>query len=713
VPSRSSAHKKAEPSLWEQALVTRVNASRCRVLGLIEPWLTSARSAGGHTGPQWAAELNRLLDDLGIAATLEAWSLAEENRGDLEHAEEHRQVWRDVNTLLEDLAAAFVDTVLTVHELADVLESGLAGLTLGLVPPMIDQVLVGSIDRSRHPDIKAAILLGFNDGVFPHPIGEDSILNDDDRQALLQAGIGVHPTSKERILDERLLVYTALTRASDHTVVTFAAADHNGKARRPSPYVGALQQACPRLEVATVADPIRHRETWPVLTVRDLVCRLALEFRSRPIAAEDDPAVRGRWNQLYESVRTTLFAEEPVGTAMRALEDRTPECLSPASITRCFPARFKTSISQLESYAACPFQYFAKYVLGLREQAEAALSPLDIGRVYHAVLEDFVGRVAQHPDGLRGLSEPAMSGLIQESYDRVAAGLSESEPSHRGSDAYVLRRSQHVLQRLLRAQRAVAQRGTTRPYAVELPFGFDTAGSLPELALTTPRGRTVLLRGYIDRVDLAEHGGEALAVVIDYKRTPFKSLNLDRVYYGLSLQLPSYLLALQARALADGRILQPAAALYVSLVPKYERVNHPRQVDELTASLPQAHRPRGVMVSSAVSALDAGHETGGWSPAFSLFRKADGTLGNLDRSDVADPAEFAALLEHTRAKLAELADGILDGHVAVEPFRLRTESPCSWCSMSQVCRYEMGMSSTRFLEPIKRPDALKRMKAAQ
>jgi len=52
-------------------------------------------------------------------------------------------------------------------------------MTLWGTPPMLDQVLVGSIDRSRHPDLKAVILIGFNDGVFPQPASEDAILGDE------------------------------------------------------------------------------------------------------------------------------------------------------------------------------------------------------------------------------------------------------------------------------------------------------------------------------------------------------------------------------------------------------------------------------------------------------------------------------------------------------------------------------------------------------
>ena len=49
------------------------------------------------------------------------------------------------------------------------------------------------------------------------------------------------------------------------------------------------------------------------------------------------------------------------------------------------------SATSLEEYATCPFRFFMHHVLGLEPVDEPEepleLSPLDRGRLYHAVLE--------------------------------------------------------------------------------------------------------------------------------------------------------------------------------------------------------------------------------------------------------------------------------------------------------------------------------------
>ena len=699
---------------YETEVIARINSTRGELVDCLEDWLTFASSRQGYTGAGWTSAISNWLDRLGVALTLRRWADDAEADGDLDQAEEHRQVWRDTMSVLDDLASAFADVKLTTGELADALEAGLSGLTLGLVPPMVDQLLVGSIERSRHPDIKAAVVLGFNDGVFPRQLVEDSILNDDDRSILHGAGIRVRPASRDRVVDESLLVYVALTRASEALVVTYAASDNNGKLLRPSPSVGALCGACPGLAPIRIGDPARLRETWDVLSQRDLTKRLAMEFRTRPVRDHDDLPVRGRWNELYDAIRAGLAGDDASRMAMVSLDEPRAARISPPVIERLHRGPLRTSVSELETYAACPFQHFARYVLRLRERAQATLEPVDVGQVHHAILEDFVGTLSTLGRGFDQLSESDLLDGLRESCAGVAARLSVGGALSDARSAYRLRRSASDLARVIQAQRRLAQSGSSRPRATELPFGFDEPGGLPAMELATPGGRRIVLRGYMDRVDLVELSDELLGIVIDYKRTPEKRLNLGEVYHGLSLQLLGYLLVLaeNGQTLA-GRPVRPIGALYVSLAPQYRRVDHPDLVSTRDQGLGGTYRPRGLLLSDDFDVLDRTLDPGRWSDAYSLYRKKDGEIGHIDESDAADAASFQALLDHVRLKLGQLADGILDGNVAVSPYRLGTFSPCTWCPMSAVCRFEMGISEIRFLDSLKRSEVFRRLAATQ
>ena len=704
-------------STYERTLNERVNAARRCLVDHLSDWLKFANDAGGHEGAKWAEGVRRWLGRMEVAASLRRWADEAEERGELDQAEEHRQVWSDANEFLDDLAAAFGDLRLTVDELAAVLEAGLGGLTLGLVPPTVDQVLVGSIERSRHPDIKAAIILGFNDGVFPARAVEDTILNDDDREALSEAKLRIGAPARQRALDESMLVYIAMTRASDELVVTYARANDDGGALRASPYVEALRTAWPGLEVRAAADPTRDRSLWDIQTASDLRRRLAMEFRSRPPRSDDVGEVRAQWNELYESVRVELGRDALTGLSWSSLGDREEAALSPATVERLYPGTLRTSVSKLERYAECPFKYLAEHVLRLRQRAEAEIAAVDVGTVHHAILEDFAKGMVSRQEGFAGRTESELLTGLAESCERVATRLPPSGELADARNAYVLRRSAARLARVLQAQRRANQSGKIRPQAAELSFGMGEENGLPALELSTPAGRRVTLRGYIDRVDLVEAADELLGVVIDYKDTRNKRLDMSRAYHGLSLQLLAYLLVLAEKGETPAgrpiRRIRPAGALYLSLAPQYHPVKHPGQAETRDTSQGGTFRARGLLHADRLDDLgiESGEGMNGWSPHYAVHRKADGSLGHVDRSDVAEAAAFDAALQGTRTRLGELADGVLNGAIGVRPCRLGGFSPCSWCAMASVCRFEMGLCDVRFLESLKRSEVFRRLTA--
>jgi len=704
--ARTSARERDQGEL-DSAMLQRVNSARKTLMDGLGEWIATASRQTPRTGSAWSAAILALVDRLGIAEHLSLWAATAEADGDMDQAEEHRQVWRDTASFVDDLGFALAEKELTVDDLGDVLEAGLSNLTLGLAPPMLDQVLIGSVERSRHPDLKAVILLGFNDGVFPRIPEEDSILSDDDRTLLMQAGLHILPPAQIRAMEESLLVYIAVTRASEALVVTYATADNDGKILRGSPTIGALISACPGLSITRVADPALSRDTWDILAPCDLMGRVAMEFSDRPDVGTDQTDIRTIWNDLYESIRHDIIEGTPPHSAVRGLTEHNSAILSPDSVSLVHPHTLTTSVSQLESYATCPFQHFTRYDLRLKERETSSLDPMDIGQVHHAILEDFVAALARERKGFVQMSDDELLSGLDDSCRQVAARLPSGGDVSNARDAYLLRRSGAQLARILQAQRSVSGAGITRPKQAEVPFGFNVPGSLPALELSTPQGRRVLLRGFIDRVDLAELADDLLGVVVDYKRTPEKTLDLTRVYHGLSLQLIGYLLVLaeHGQSLA-GRPIRPVGAFYVSLAPTYEKLDHPGQASG--APLAGTYRPRGLLAAEHFRVFDSCDDSG-WSKFYSFFTKTDGTPGSLDRGDGADAHALGAVLDHTRTRLGELADGILNGNISVRPYRLGTFSPCSWCAMVGVCRFEMGLSNTRFLEKLKRSEVFERL----
>ena len=708
----------------------RINAARRQFVQAVRP-LDGPEPTGPRTGAEWAARLRAWLAALDVAKTLSGWISQAETEGDFDLAAQHRQAGRDVPAFLDDLESALPDMLLTPEEFSGILEQGLSRLTLGLTPPTLDQVLVGTIERSRQPALKGVVVLGFNEGCFPRKAVEDSVLNDDDRTALRLRGLRVAPPARLQSLDEALLVYLVVTRASQRLVISCAAAGADGAELRPSPYVGELCRACPGLELVSRADPLRIGEGWDVLSRRDLTTRLALEMRMPPRIA-DARASRARWNAIYERALPYLSADRTARSALTALAPIPPVVLSGKALplpllkidARTGRPALTTGVSALESYAACPFQFFAVHALRLRPRQEMVLAPVDIGQIRHAILEEFFRQMIATNQSLGELGDAELDAGLVESCRRAAARLSGAALLSHGRDAHALRGTRGVLAALLRAQRDLARVSSLHPRATELAFGFDEE-KFPALQLSLGENRPALrLRGYMDRVDLGLIAKQWVAAVIDYKDTRDQRLDMAKVFYGLALQLPAYLIVLRDRGAkllsatekTQGDI-RPAAALFVSLSPSYGLVDGPdAQTDDSDAGATAdtfaedaAATPRGLINFDLRHALDRTHESQ-WSQHYRVFANKEGKYGHENSSDGLPGDMFDIVLRHTAGQLVTLGLGIAEGDFDVRPVRLGSFNPCSWCAMGSVCRVEVGLNPIRYLSSMPRGEALKAMK---
>lgn len=51
--------------------------------------------------------------------------------------------------------------------------------------------------------------------------------------------------------------------------------------------------------------------------------------------------------------------------------------------------KLNLSVSKLETYSSCPFKYFLKHLLDLKERAVYSLDSMDYGNIYHSVTEKY------------------------------------------------------------------------------------------------------------------------------------------------------------------------------------------------------------------------------------------------------------------------------------------------------------------------------------
>ena len=158
------------------------------------------------------------------------------------------------------------------------------------------------------------------------------------------------------------------------------------------------------------------------------------------------------------------------------------------------------------------------------------MTPMDLGNVFHGILERIVRTMLQEQRDFCALAAATQT-MIHDFAQEIGRDLRGELMLSSTRNKYLLQRIEKTLTHVIARRGAVLSRGKFRPAFAELDFGIED-DALPAFELTTPSGRKVMLHGKIDRVDLIE--AEGRFAVIDYKLAGIR-LALDVSITALSL----------------------------------------------------------------------------------------------------------------------------------------------------------------------------------
>ena len=162
--------------------------------------------------------------------------------------------------IFDALVEIFERQEMTAQDYFGLLASAFSQMTLAFIPPKLDQVLVGSIERSRHPNLKAIFLLGATQKQFPIPLASSGVLTDEDRDAAEAAEFQIAPSSTQSLTDRQYLAYIAFTRPSKFMCISYPCVDEKGSPIMRSHFIDELQSLFEDVTEEFVADDLLKLE---------------------------------------------------------------------------------------------------------------------------------------------------------------------------------------------------------------------------------------------------------------------------------------------------------------------------------------------------------------------------------------------------------------------------------------------------------------------
>jgi ATP-dependent helicase/nuclease subunit B len=561
------------------------------------------------------------------------------------------------------------------------------------------------VDRSRNPDCKLGLVLGLNETVFPGPPETGSLLTDSDRTELERRYVLLGSTAQRHLGRERYYAYVACTRPRERLLLTYALHDSGGSPLNPSPFLAHVQQLFPALKAETISRTSDWRESEHVSEL--VVPLLKVEASSALGSSKLEDGFLDRTTAAPFSADPAVFKKlaelPPLATILKQLRrfqlPQSNDTLSPDLAGRLYGPIFKTSVSRIEQFAACPFKFFLNSGLRAEERKIFELDVKEQGSFQHDVLALFHQELQRENKRWRDITPPE----ARERISRIANGLMSSYRAGLLQASEQSRFLAKVLSSSLQDFVAIlvgwmCTQYLFDPAEVELAFGD---GTVPAWEIPLKGGQRLQLKGRIDRIDTLASGDpdEAWCVVVDYKSSP-KQLDPLLMEHGLQLQLAAYLNVLRRwsdpRPLFGVARLVPAGVFYVNLRGKYPRSrNRTAALADPDQERKLAYRHSGRFDKAALRLLDSrvGATKG---DQFNYQLNQDGQISKNSR-EALGTAEFEALLNAVETSLKEMGEQIFAGVAKVHPFRKSTMTACSFCDYRPICRFDPWTQSYRVL----------------
>ncbi|MGL4790283.1 MAG: PD-(D/E)XK nuclease family protein, partial [Anaerotignaceae bacterium] len=494
----------------------KINSLKDEFLNIFAPILT-LNLKKKYTVDFITTAIYEILEAMGVKE-----SLLEISKKNIESEHENRQCWNIVVDIFDALNEIMGKREVTLLEYYTLFEGGISVSNMGIIPPTVDSVTIGTLERSRLPKTKALIVIGVNEGVIPSGGAAQGILSDEERSVIESTGVRLAPSTLRRAFEEHFIIYSSITKSEQYLYLTYSMGDLAGKSLLPSSIIGKIREIFPTLKVKYSKDIKEEIFYSPAITLHHMGEGMA-------------EGQKTQWLQVYSYLKSKSKWENKATIIAKGMEEPSDNnTLAQKTVDKLYGDVIFSSVSRLERFSACPYSYFLLYTLKAKERPVFALGVPDLGTLFHNVLEEFGKTLQQDNTNWADVSVEEISAMVSDIVDTQAPRLGSEILLSANSLVYLTKRLKRICTKAMVTLAKHLRLGKFEPYAYELGFGMGQ--KLPPIAVDLENGKRMLLNGKIDRVDILEKDGSTYVKIIDYK-SGSSEFNLQDMYYGLQLQL--------------------------------------------------------------------------------------------------------------------------------------------------------------------------------
>lgn len=658
----------------EEADLSIINEIRVRFLTEIEQVMAVLKKRS-KTVREVTLALYDFLFEKELQQKVKNYEIMFTQQGELALEKEYAQIYRVVMDLFDQFVELLGEEKISLKEYSALLDAGLETAKVGIIPPGLEQVIIGDIERTRIKDVKVVFFVGVNDIYIPGKAQGGGLLSQRDRERFAEKKIALAPSAKEKAFIQKFYLYSILTKPSQKVVLSYSVSTGDGKLLRPAYVIFDLLRMFSKLEDKKIDRQIDEQELTPESGLSHIVVGLQ----------KKGEALDDRWQELYTWYKKNPEWSERVEQIVKAaFYKKSSSNLRKEIAELLYGSVLENSVTRLEKFSACAYAHFLAYGLKLDERELYQFQAVDLGNLFHGAMERFATKLRRNGFTWITVPEKDREIFIKESVEECIIDYSNTILYSSARNEYMITRLERMMKRTVWALTKQLEKGDFIPEGYEMNYDSKR--------IELEEGNSMRLHGKIDRVDLCETEDEVFVKVIDYK-TGSKKFDIRELYHGLQMQLVLYMNAAMEREMErhPDKKITPAALLYYQMKdPLVEE----KRTETLETTILKELCPNGVVNASPEAVLHLDREFEKKSEVIPVAKNKDGSYSK--QSSILSEENLLLLTKYAGEKAKQIGSEIMNGNTEISPYEMDNRTSCDYCPYHGICGFDEKISGYKY-----------------
>ena len=605
-----------------------------------------------------------------------------EKEKNFELAKEYKLSYEIIINIFDEIVNIFNNEKITLDNFYKIFKIGLKNSNLGKIPGTQDGVTVGDTERSRTHKVKAIFIIGLNDGVFPTINKDEGYFNDTDRNVLKEQGIELAKGTIENLYDDNFNIYKAFTTAEEKLFLSYSSSDTEGKSLRPSTLILKIKKIFINLKEKS---DILEKDNY-FINEKELYENLIFNINNFN--------EKNNLNNLflfYKYFKENKNYKKILKNNLEYIKYlKMPEKIKKENIQKLYGNKLNTSVSKLETFKSCPYEYFLQYSLKLKEKEELKIKNLDTGSFMHEVINSFFEELNKQKINVKNIEEKNIEKIINKIIDEKLQNSKNYIFVATEKYKLLVKRLKRIILKALKYIIISLKSSDFEIIGTEVAFD-EKNGKYKPIKIDLEDGKTIEIVGKIDRIDIAEDGNNKYIRIIDYKSS-VKDIDFTSIYGGIQLQLITYL-----DAMCKIEDFIPAGILYFSLLEQMINSSKKLTEEEIEEKIKNNFKMKGLILADVKVAKmqDNNLMPSTSSKIIPAYMDKNGNL-SPKKSNIATKEEFEKLQKYVNNTIKEIAKEILNGNIQLKPYYKNKKTPCEYCIYKNMCGFNSEIFKTEY-----------------